>query len=246
MEHPHRVNLLLSLLPPEDLERLQPHLQRFEMIHGAVLVERGEPFGHVYFPTSGAISLVLGMENGARVEAVMLGRDGVLGASTAVCPDHQSFAQGLVQIPGLAWRLSISAFKEAFEQSADLRQLAFRYSEAAFAHAQQSAACNASHDLPSRFARWLMRSRDLAGDDLPLTQDFLSQMLAVRRTSVTAAAQALEAAGLIAYRRGRLHITDVEGLRAACCECYQTVKDYYDQLLPGTARSHLHALSSVG
>ena len=122
--------------------------------------------------------------------------------------------------------------REVADQSVAFRTTLIRHEQALFAQAQQSAACNASHSVEARLSRWLLRTRDLAGSDtLGLTQEFLAQMLGVRRTSVSLVANTLQSAGLIRYSRGRIEITNLEGLRATSCECYATVKSHSDRLL---------------
>jgi CRP-like cAMP-binding protein len=118
------------------------------------------------------------------------------------------------------------------EKSPALRTTLLRHEQVLFVQAQQSAACNASHAVEARLARWLLRSRDLSGSDtLLLTQEFVAEMLGVRRSSVSPAANTLQSAGLIHYSRGRVEITNLPGLQDASCECYGTVKAHYDRLL---------------
>ncbi len=122
------------------------------------------------------------------------------------------------------------------EQSLPLRTVLLRHEQVLFAQAQQSAACNASHTVDARLARWLLRARDLSGSDqLELTQEFLSQMLGVRRSSVSPVANELQRSGIIRYNRGRIEIIDLKGLQSASCECYGTVKAHYDRLLNHSA-----------
>ena len=110
-----------------------------------------------------------------------------------------------------------------------------RHEQALFAQAQQSTACMANHEVDARLCRWLLRARDLSGSDhLPFTQEFLAEMLGVRRTSVTTVARTLQEAGMVKYTRGKIEILDVEGLREGACECYEKVKEQYRQLLPGS------------
>ena len=128
--------------------------------------------------------------------------------------------------------LDVQRLRKVAEASAAIRTTLVRHEQVLLAQAQQSAACNASHTVEARMARWLLRCRDLSGSDtLPLTQEFLAEMLGVRRTSVSLVAGTLQRAGLITYRRGHIQITDLEGLRDASCECYATVKAQYDRLL---------------
>ena len=118
------------------------------------------------------------------------------------------------------------------DESKELRAIIIRHEQVLFAQSQQSAACNASHSVEARMCRWLLRMRDLAGsDDLTLTQEFLAQMIGVRRSSVSIIAGTLQKAGLIKYRRGKISILDVTGMRTGCCECYAVVKAHYARLL---------------
>jgi CRP-like cAMP-binding protein len=230
-QHP---NQLLASLPAADFERLRPHLKPFEMTHGDLLFDTGDPVVWVYFPHSGVISLVVGLGDGQLIEAAMVGRDGAVGGSAAL--DGQvALNRGIVQIEGQASILDVPTLRKHAAQSTAFRTALIRHEQALFAQAQQSAACNASHTVEARLARWLLRSRELSGANmLGLTQEFVAQMLGVRRTSVSLVANALQDAGLIRYRRGRIEITDMAGLRAASCECYGRVKAQYDRLLgPG-------------
>jgi CRP-like cAMP-binding protein len=117
-------------------------------------------------------------------------------------------------------------------QSENLISMVMRHEQTLFAQAQQSTACMANHDVEARLCRWLLRARDLSGsNELPFTQEFLGEMLGVRRTSVTTVAKTLQASGMINYTRGRIEILDVEGLKDSACECFETVKQQYRQLL---------------
>jgi CRP-like cAMP-binding protein len=139
---------------------------------------------------------------------------------------------GIVHVAGAASILDVATLYAAAEQSAGFRTALMRHEQILLAQAQQSAACNASHTVEARLARWLLWTRELSGsDELGLTQEFLAQMLGVRRTSVSLVANTLQTAGLIRYSRGRIEITDLAGLRAASCECYGRVKGHYDRLL---------------
>jgi CRP-like cAMP-binding protein len=135
-------------------------------------------------------------------------------------------------LPGSGEALDVAHFREVAEQSPSLRTIPLRHEQVLFAQAQQSAACNASHTVEGRSARWLLRARDLSGSDtLLLTQEFLGQMLGVRRTGVSPVANELQRTGIIRYNRGRIEIIDLKGLQSASCECYGTVKAHYDRLL---------------
>jgi CRP-like cAMP-binding protein len=201
------------------------------MLQGDLLFEAGDPVNWVYFPHSGVISLVVGLADGQMIEAAMVGRDGVVGGSAAL-DGKVALNRGIVQIEGDASILDVAILRKTAEQSTTFRTALIRHEQALFAQAQQSAACNASHTVEARLSRWLLRSQELAGEDtLDLTQEFVAQMLGVRRTSVSLVANTLQSAGLIQYSRGRIQITDMDGLRAASCECYDRVKAQYDRLL---------------
>jgi CRP-like cAMP-binding protein len=225
------LNHLLASLPAADFELLRPHLRPFEMVQSDLLFDAGDSINWVYFPHGGVISLVVGLGDGQMIEAAMVGREGVVGGSAAL--DGQvALNRGIVQIEGDASILDVAFLREAAEQSVTFRTALIRHEQALFAQAQQSAACNASHTVEARLSRWLLRSRELAGSDaLGLTQEFVAQMLGVRRTSVSLVANTLQNAGLIRYSRGRIQITDLDGLRSASCECYGRVKAQYDRLL---------------
>jgi CRP-like cAMP-binding protein len=197
----------------------------------AVLFETGDKIDHVYFPHSGIISLVVELAGIGAIEAAMIGRDSMLGATSAL--DGQvSLNKAIVQLGGYGEALSVVPFRKVAERSASLRTTLLRHEQVLFAQAQQSAACNAAHHVEARLSRWLLRARDLSGaDTMDFTHEFLAEMLGVQRSSVSPVAIALQRAGLIHYSRGRIEIIDIEGLRAMSCECYDTVKAHYDRLL---------------
>jgi CRP-like cAMP-binding protein len=226
-QHP---NNFLASLPAKDFELLRPHLKPFDMVHEDLLFDAGDIVHWVYLPHSGVISLV-GLADGQLIEAAMVGRDSLVGSSAAL-DGGVALNRGIVQVEGTASILDVKILREVADQSAAFRTTLIRHEQALFAQAQQSAACNASHSVEGRLSRWLLRTRDLAGSDmLGLTQEFLAQMLGVRRTSVSLVANTLQDAGLIRYSRGRIEITNLEGLRATSCECYATVKSHSDRLL---------------
>ena len=161
----------------------------------------------------------------------MVGRDGVVGASSAL-DGKISLSRAIVQLAGSALVCDGSALKAAAMQSRSLLSILIRHEQTVYAQAQQSAACMAAHDVQERLSRWLLRARDLAqSDTLQFTQEFLAEMLGVRRTSVTATAHRLQEAGIIKYSRGRIQILDVEALSESACECYATVNAHYPALL---------------
>lgn len=224
-------NQFLASLSSHDFELLRPHLMPFAMVHEELLFDAGEQINRVYLPHSGVISLVVGLADGRWIEAAMVGRDSLVGASSAL-DGRVALNRGIIQVEGSASILPIARLREVAEQSVAFRTTLIRHEQALFAQAQQSAACNATHSVEARLSRWLLRTRDLAGGDtLGLTQEFLAQMLGVRRTSVSLVANGLQDAGLIRYSRGRIDVTNLEGLRKMSCECYGTVRAHCERLL---------------
>ena len=168
----------------------------------------------------------------------MIGRDGVIGASSALDDGHVAMSRAIVQLGGSALACGAGVFKQAILRSPTLLAKIVRHEQATFAQAQQSAACIASHNIESRLARWLLRARDLADSDiLPFTQEYLADMLGVRRTSVSVVAHTLQQAGMIHYRRGKIQITDLDALQQTACECYAAVKDQYHALFADRSQS---------
>jgi CRP-like cAMP-binding protein len=202
-----------------------------ELKFGDVVAKAGSPIRRVYFPYSGVISLVVELDVGAMIETAMVGRDGVFNAAPAL-DGKVSLNKGIVQSAGSAGTIEVNRFRKLANEFEPFRSLLIRHDQVLFAQSQQSAACNASHSVEARMCRWLLYMRDLAGsDDLILTQEFLAQMLSVRRPSVSIVASPLQKAGLIKYTRGHMRLLDVKGLQKRACECYGTVKAHYQRLL---------------
>ena len=226
-------NRLLASLPADTFSAISPHLKIVELKFGDVLAEAGSPIRQVYFPYSGVISLVVELDVGTMIETAMVGRDGVLNAASAL-DGKVSLNKGIVQFAGSAGTIEVNRLRRLANELEPFRSLLIRHEQVLFAQSQQSAACNASHSVEARMCRWLLYMRDLAGsDDLMLTQEFLAQMLSVRRPSVSIVANTLQKAGLIKYSRGRVRLLDVKGLQKGACECYGTVKAHYQRLLSG-------------
>lgn len=228
-------NAILQALPPEDFALLAPHISHVVLDKGRLLFDPGDPVDLVYFPNNCVISLMTLMESGQAIESATIGREGALGLGAAFAP-RQSLSRAIVQVAGQACRAPVSALREAYGASAALRSLIDRHSDALYGHAIQSVACNALHTVEARFCRWLLTCHDrIDHNTVGLTQEFLADMLGVQRTTVTAVAGALQAKGLIRYRRGIVDILDRQGLEAMSCECYGSVRRLYERLLPGPA-----------
>jgi CRP-like cAMP-binding protein len=228
---PRSANHLLAALPAAVFEQLCPHLQTMELVQEVVLIAAGEPLMQAFFPHNGVISLVVSLTEGQAVEVAMIGRESVLGGSAAL-DGSISLTDAIVQLRGTASTLDVERLRTVANQSIAFRTTLVRHEQALFAQAQQSAACNASHSAESRLTRWLLRMHDLAeAEDLPLTQEFLAQMIGVERNSVSLIAHKLQAAGLIKYSRGRIKITNIDGLKDVACECYSVVNFQHHRLL---------------
>src|SRR5829696_197196 len=223
-------NQFLQSLSRGDYELLRPHLREVKLVHSAVLFDIGGVIERVYFPHSGVVSLVVALASGDMIEAGMIGTDGVAGTSAAL-DGAIALNRGIVQIAGAASAIETEHIQAAVGASRSLRIKLYQHDQMLLAQAQQSAACNAKHQIEERLCRWLLRTRDLVGSDsIELTQEFLAQMLGVRRTSVTLAASHLQAANLIKYRRGHIHVLDSDALQEAACECYEAVKSQVTRL----------------
>ena len=228
---PHRQNLLLASLSLSDMALLQPHLKLMQVKQHQVLFEAGGKVLTSYFPLTAIVSLVIGLSDGETVEVAMVGCDGVVSASSAL-DGKTSLSKGVIQLAGEVLACEASILKDAALQSGTLLSVLIRHEQTMFAQAQQSAACMANHDVEARLCRWLLRARDLArSDTLLFTQEYLAEMLGVRRISVNVVAHTLQQAGLIKYARGKIQFLNVEGVQDSACECYKTVKSHYDQLL---------------
>jgi len=225
-------NAILASLAAGDTAALQPHLRPIQLRQKTVLHEPGDLVKAVYFPTSAVVSLVVTLTTGESTEAAMVGNDGAIGMSSAL-DGKIAVSQAIVQLGGEAMVCDPAAFRGAVLQSESLLATVMRHEQTLFAQAQQSTACMANHEVEARLCRWLLRARDLSGsDELPFTQEFLGEMLGVRRTSVTTVAHALQGAGIVRYSRGKIQIMDVDRLKESACECYETVKEQYRNLAP--------------
>ena len=224
-------NHFLLSLSPQDRDLLQPHLKPLRLPLGAALFKADDIISNVYFPYNGIMSMIVGVSSGQFVEAGMLGRNSVVGTGAALDgPDALNTAIAQVESTGMI--IDAGVLKRLASTSEALRMALVHHERALSAQTQQVAACNALHELEERLSRWLLQSRDLLQSDiLPLTQEFLAQMLGVQRSSVTLVARKLQEAGLIRYRRGHIHVLEVEGLQDACCECYAAINLHFNKLI---------------
>lgn len=222
-QHPNR---FLAELAPGDAQLIQPHLRKASLPQGAVLFDPERLTDRIFFPHSGLISFVIDLNDGGAVETGMVGRDSVAGICAAL-DDQPTFFRATVQASGEASIVEAGRLRAAVRSSETLQTSLFRHNQLLAAQAQQSVGCASKHYVSERLCRWLLRMRDLLhSDTIPLTQEYLAQMMGVRRTSVTLVANELQAAGLIKYSRGKITITNLEELKAAACECYESLRTH--------------------
>ena len=218
-------NKLLSSLPRDTFNLLGPNLMTQSLEQGLVLNEAGDKVDHVYFPHYGMLSLLAVMKDGKAIETATVGREGVVGAMAGLGL-HRSLVRVVVQLPIGVTKISATQFRKAAAVSDEIRNLCVHYNEVLLSQARVTAACNAMHVIEARFCRWLLQSVDRAeSSTVNLTQEFLAEMLGVRRTSVTEVASKIQIAGAINYSRGVINILDRPALEKMSCECYQTLLD---------------------
>ncbi len=218
----------------EDLARLEPYMEVVDLRGGKVLYEPGETVTFAYFPHDCVVSLVSVLEDGGSVEVALFGREAVFGYVSAFI-SRQSLGRYVVQIPGTASRIAIEHLQDLLEESRTFRDLTRRYIEALLAQTLQTVACNAKHNVEARCCRWILSTHDRVDhDDLPLSHEFLAEMLGVQRSTVSLVTRTLQTAGLISQSRGVITVTDRAGLEETACECYGVIRRNFERLLPRT------------
>jgi CRP-like cAMP-binding protein len=224
-------NLLLASLPSDEFARMAPHLRRLTMDVREVLYDLMMPIEHIYFPETMVGSMVAVMSDGSALETATIGREGMVGLNVFLGEDRNA-AQAFCQVPGITLRMPVSDFQDAVSKNATLRATMGRYTQAFLILVARSAACNLIHNVQQRCARWLLHTHDRVGsDEFSLTQQFLAQMLGVRRATVTETAGTLQDAGIIKYSYGRITIVNRARLEQSACECYRIVQSEFDRLL---------------
>jgi CRP-like cAMP-binding protein len=227
-QSPPTRNEILRRLPAEDYERLSPHLEDLQLSFKQVLHEQGGPVDAAYFMENGVTSIVTQLEDGATVETATVGNEGVVGLPLFLETDKAT-ARAICQVEGSAKRIGSSALRiELQRPGTRLLGLVLRYTSAVIAMTAQTAACNRTHPVEERLSRWLLLMLDRVGTtDFALTQEFLAQMLGVRRPSVNIAGAQLQKAGLVRYTRGKITVVDRAGLESTSCECYARIRDEF-------------------
>lgn len=233
-EAPHKPgivqNKFLATMPPEDFDQLRPFLKVVELKRHSVIHEANKPVDAVYFIESGVISRVARTQNDGAVEVAMVGRFGFLGISV-VLGTMIALQRSVVQIPGLALRISADDLQVAMSKSPTIREHLLRYVHLLLAQKAQVVLCNAKHEIDKRLARWLLLAHDrVPGNQLPVTHDLLAMMLGVRRAGVTEALALLESEGILAKTRGAVRIVDRQALKAHSCECYKLIDEKFNWL----------------
>jgi CRP-like cAMP-binding protein len=226
-------NKLLSALPIEDFARLSPSFVNLPCRSKQTLQKQGEAVHHVYFPTGGALSLIKTLSDGQSAEIATIGNEGMLGTHVFFGEIHAPGSVLVHVANGDLCALAVDEFNAEMSRKGPFYNLMMRYCAALTNQIMQTSVCNSLHSVEQRAQRWLLLTHDRVGmDEFPLTHDLLAEMLGVRRPTVTLIAGSLQRAGLIGFRRGYVTILDRNGLEAACCECYATVKTSFSHLFP--------------
>ena len=227
-----RINRVLAALPALVYEQLVPELEPVSLALKQMLYQPNGDISHVYFPFTTITSLVVVMQDGQIAEVATVGNEGMVGLPIFL--GAQTFpGQAFTQVPGEAVRMAKAVFQNEVERWSSLHEVLHLYTQGLLTQVAQSAACNRLHNIDQRCARWLLMIADRVGaEQFSLTQEFLAQMLGVRRAGVSEVASRLQRAELIQYSRGVIKVINRSGLEAASCECYSIIKQEYDRLLP--------------
>lgn len=229
-------NHLLSLLPPEDFQRIAPLLQLVRTEFKQVLFERDKVIEYVYFPCTSVFSVLTFLQNGTAIEVGTIGNEGFSGLNLLVGTEYATETT-ICQVAGDSLRMRTSDFRNEIATDTALRRVGLKFLQAYLSQVSQSVACNRLHTIEERFARWVLMTHDrVRTEQFHLTQEFLADMLGVHRPSVSLVASSFQQAGLIKYSRGNLTILNRTGLEATSCECYGMVKEQLQRVL-GLSRS---------
>ncbi|MDZ8224789.1 MULTISPECIES: Crp/Fnr family transcriptional regulator [unclassified Nostoc] len=225
-------NLLLAALPSEVYKRIENKMEQVELSYGEILNRPGQTIEEVYFPLTCLISVTITMMDGITVEAGVVGSREMVGINAFMGGQETTQTQYIVQVPGKAVKTKAHLLLHEFDTNKSLRDVMLKYTQAYLAQISQNVACNRTHTIEKRMARWLLESSDrLYSDELFLSHEFLSHMLGVRRSGITETAHILEKKGLIKCGRKKIKTVDRQGLEEAACECYRVIKEEYDRLL---------------
>jgi CRP-like cAMP-binding protein len=218
-------------LPSDELAALQPDLEQVPLPFKQILYEPERPIEHVYFPHWGVVSLVTEFENGSTIEVATVGPEGMVGVPIFL-EDEVMASRAIVQVPGEAARMQREAFRRAVVHIPRLHRLISRYTLALINFMAQNSACNRTHSVEERLARWLLLTHDRVHEaNFSLTQEFMAEMLGVSRPTVSLTASIFQKAGLITYTRGRVTVTNRLGLEGVSCECYRVIRRQFERLV---------------
>ncbi len=225
------INRLLAALPKEDYQRLHPYLEPVELPQHKILYGAGDHYEYAYFPSHSIVSTVAIMEDGSTTEIGVIGNEGMVGLPIILDTSYTN-STAIVQVGNGGYRIGAKRVKEELDRNGAFKVLMMRYVQARIIQLGQTAACNRHHNLKQRFARWLLTVQDnIQKDEFQLTQEFISQMLGVRRTGVTEVARKFQQADIIRYKRGLIKIISKPRLEACTCECYWLIAKEYSRLL---------------
>lgn len=222
-------NAVLARLDRTTRERLLPHLSAVPLKFGERLAAAEQALTYAYFPERGAVSLVANLSDGNTLEVGMIGPEGVMGANAVLGIDWMPCSV-IVQVPGLALAIRIDVLQQEAARSRPLHDVLSHHVQLELASAMQTAVCNNFHPVESRCARWLLQMHDMVGSHLEVSQEFLAQMLGVRRPTVTLLLGSFERAGVVACGRRRIEILDRRHLEEIVCECYAALKQSQHRL----------------
>jgi CRP-like cAMP-binding protein len=230
--HDPKKNHFLARLQPEDFDALMLLAKIVPLKFRKRVILQDEPIDAVYFPLTCMFSMLVTTNDEPQMEMATIGNEGIVGAWEA-SQTQGAMGLNLIQIPGTAVRIDADAFRKLISSRLSVQQLVHRHLYALMRQILYGAGCNRLHSMDKRCARWLLMTHDRAGQDtFPLTQEFLSHMLGVRRATVNVATGMLKKAGFIRYVRGKLTIVDRLGLESASCDCYKLIVRAYVPLLP--------------
>lgn len=225
-------NKLLAALPREEYERLLPQLEPVQLAKRKILYNVGDLVSHAYFPNDGMVSLLSTTQDGSSVEVGMVGNEGMVGLPI-ILRSHKTPHQIMVQITvESALRIRASGLRNEFNQGGKLHDLLLQYTHILLTQFTQSVICNRFHTVEERLARWLLIARDRVNSNtISFTQEIISHLLGTQRTGITMAAVTLQKKKLIEYSRGQINILDPNGLEYVTCECYEVIKEEFDNFL---------------
>ncbi len=223
-------NRLLTALHQNGAAKRMGELELIPLTLRQELYSPDLPIQHVYFPVNGVVSMLADVEDGQMVEVATVGNEGMIGLPLFLGADATP-GTSFSQVPGDAYRMTAAKFRELIQKANGFTAVMHRYTQALMTQISQGTACNRAHNNKQRCARWLLLTHDRVGQDqFSLTQEFLSQMLGVRRATVSEAAGELQANGAIEYSRGVIRVKNRKRLEAASCQCYRIIRNEYDRM----------------